>query len=381
MKTINYICYDERTGYGNASFGLIHALQDEGIQVKRTLIKPGNVESGGILIVDEADTHVDAVIIHTVPEYYPYWLKIRMKSHPNVPIWGYTAWETDKIPSHWAALLNEMCGIFVPSTWNKEVLKSCGVTVPIEVLPHISEFHGKKPDVPPSHLLANALKKTEGTYTFYCISMWNERKNLPILIHAFLEEFREEENVSLLLKTDRQDWTTYRSKWRKVLLGSFFQSTKKSFRKIASNYSNHSKIIHISDELPASDLAWLHYSGDCFISCTHGEGWGMGSYEAAWYGNSVAITEYGGQLDYLSSENSFLIPFTLGSVVTAYGKSSYTNDQNWADVDLNQVRKTMRHVFENQKLAKEKGQVLSKRVSKFSNKIITNTCIEVLLND
>lgn len=100
MKTINFICYDEHTGYGIASSSLIKALLEEDIQIVKTLNKLGKVQKGGKLIVDEATNQIDAVLIHTVPEYYPYWLTKRKKSNPDVPVFEYTAWETDGIPPH-----------------------------------------------------------------------------------------------------------------------------------------------------------------------------------------------------------------------------------------------------------------------------------------
>ncbi|WP_138494425.1 glycosyltransferase family 4 protein [Paenibacillus pinistramenti] len=385
MRTINWIGYDEQTGYGNASAGLIKALQEEGVSVEQTLIKRGNPGNGGKLVSDEssgAHSKAEAVVIHTVPEYYPYWVKRRRAALPHAPIWGYTAWETDRIPSHWTGLLNSMDGIFVPSRWNREVLLACGVQVPVAVLPHVSEFQGQKPEVAPSRPLAAALEQAEGDFLFYCINMWNERKNIPLLIQAFLEEFGQEEKVSLLLKTDRSDWSVYRRNWRRLYLKPSFGSSRKSFKELTQHHPNRSRVIHLTSPLPAADLAWIHQKGDCFISCTRGEGWGMGAYEAAWYGNAVAMTSYGGQLDYLSPDDAYLMPYTLKAVETAYGGASYAREQRWADVDIREVRAVLRAVFSNQTKARERGALLRQRVSgTFTNTRIANTCTEVLFHD
>ncbi|MDU1846690.1 MAG: hypothetical protein E6778_14195 [Niallia nealsonii] len=289
MKTINFICYDEHTGYGIASSSLMHALLEEEIKIAKTLIKPGKVEQGGQLLLDEPTDHVDAVLIHTVPEYYPYWLNKRKKTNPDVPVFGYTAWETDCIPPHWPELLNNMDGIFVPSHWNKEVFLSCGVKIPIHVLPHISEFHGIRPRDPLSPDLSNILKQIEGDYVFYSIGMWNERKNIPFLLQAFLEEFAATENVTLLLKTDSLDWTTYQKSWKKYFGRPSFQPASTSFQSIVDSYSERAKVIHLTSNLSSNDIAWIHFLGNCFVSFTHGEGWGMGAYEAAWFGNVYGI--------------------------------------------------------------------------------------------
>lgn len=382
MKTINFICYDEHTGYGIASSSLIKALLEEEIQIVKTLIKPGKVQKGGKLIVDEATNQIDAVLIHTVPEYYPYWLTKRKKSNPDVPVFGYTAWETDSIPPHWAELLNKMDGIFVPSEWNKEVFLSCGVNIPIYVLPHISEFHGIPPKEPPTPFLADYLKQAEGDYLFYSIGMWNERKNIPFLLKSFLEEFSATERVTLLLKTDSLDWTTYQHSWKKYIGRPAFQPAAASFQSIIELYKDRAQVIHLSDNLSANDMAWIHYLGNCFVSFTHGEGWGMGAYEASWFGNTVAMTGYGGQLDFLSSSNAYLAPYSLRSVSTAFGKNSYRKEQKWADIKLMDAKNLFRDIYNNQLIAKQKASLLKKEVqTKFARNSIANKCIEVLFHD
>ncbi len=382
MKSINVVCYHEQTGYGNASVGLIKALRQEGFHIDPTLIVPGDVQLGGSLVREELASKPDAVILHTVPEYYPYWVKKRTQVFPSVPIWGYTAWETDRLPAHWPELLNGLDGVFVPSTWNRKVLQASGVHVPVVVLPHVSEFHGRVPEAPPGKALAAALEQMDGHYIFYCISMWNERKNIPTLIRAFLEEFGEEEKVALLLKTDHRDWTSYRPSWRRLFLRRSFGLSRRSFRKLVGNHPSRRKLMHLTDSLPASDLAWIHHKGDCFVSCTRGEGWGMGAYEAAWFGNAVAITPYGGQLDYLSPDDAYLLPYTLAPVKTAYGSTSYSAEQKWAHVDIADVRRTLRTIYMNQDQSGEKGALLKRRVSQaFTDRRIANTCTEVLFDD
>jgi hypothetical protein len=43
----------------------------------------------------------------------------------------------------------------------------------------------------------------------------------------------------------------------------------------------------------------VHATGDCYVSLSHGEGWGMGAFDAATLGKPVLIAPYGGPADYL----------------------------------------------------------------------------------
>lgn len=375
---IHYICFEEATGYGTAAAGLIHALKEAGAEVSVTALRAGRPERGGHLVREDAMGPADGVIVHTVPEYYPFWLGRVKARTPGVPVWGYAAWETDRLPPHWPKLLNGMDGMMVPSAWNKEVFVRSGVTRPIQVVPHVSEFHGQLPSDPPSEVAAKALDTLADRFTFYTVGVWSERKNTALLLQAFLEEFSGEEQAALLLKTGEQDWSSYRPRWRRLLtLSPSFHSSSNSCKRLMRPYGPRC-VVHLPQRLASIDLAWLHARSQCFISLTRGEGWGMGAYEAAWFGNGVAITGYGGQLDYLPADAAFHLPYALKPVSASYGRRSYRQDQNWACVDLKTARQAMRAIFADQAACKARGEKLQQAVrEQFSPRHIASCCLQV----
>jgi len=376
MKRINYIGFQEQVGYGIASQALIESLRTEGAEVPVTRLLPGDVHQGGRLVEEDDLGKLDGVVVHTVPEYYPYWAKRRRTVYPSVPIWGYTAWETDRIPPHWPQLLNAMDGIFVPCRWNKEVFERCGVTVPVRVLPHVSEFQGQVGQSRPSERLSDAIGETAGNYVFYSIGVWSERKGITLLLQAFLEEFSPAENITLIVKTGDVDWSSYRSRWKRFGRRAM-RSSGSSFAKMMKSRPG-ARIVHIAEELSPEDIAWLHETGDCYVSFTRGEGWGMGAYEAAWFGNCVAITGYGGQLDYLPGESAYLLPYTLVPVSTAYGRSSYRPDQQWAEVDVRQARSILRGIVADAEQSGARARQLQQYVAeRFAPGKIAAACLEV----
>lgn len=403
---IRYIRFLESTGYGIAAAGLIRALRDAGAEVAVTSLLPGPTAQGGRIVgqdhdgaasahgVDSMDDMdgvdgVDGVIVHTVPEYYPYWLRRMKREHPGAPVWGYTAWETDLLPPHWPGLLNRMDGIFVPSAWNREVFRSSGVRKPVRVVAHVSEFHGRPPEHPPSPALERWLESVEDRFLFYYVGAWSERKDTASLLQAFLDEFDVDERVALLLKTGELDWSSYRSRWNRALTGSpAFRSSADSVARILElcgkrhgntiRNTGNLRIIHIPDPLPSSDLAWLHARSDCFLSLTRGEGWGMGGYEAAWFGNGVVMTGYGGQLDYLPPDAACLIPYTLVPVSAAYGRKSYRSEQKWAAADSSAARRTMRRLAAEPERCRALGSRLQRHVrAHFAPQRIAESCLEV----
>ncbi|KQC09154.1 MAG: hypothetical protein APR62_03060 [Smithella sp. SDB] len=378
MKSIKYIGFNDSTGYGIAARTMVSALRKENANVNWVPVVAGTSAYNPYSITQIREGYKN-VIIHTVPEYYPYWLKFEQeqKIKPK-KIWGYTTWETDKIPRHWAKLLNVMDGIFVPCNWNKEVFQKCGVQTRIEILPHISQFHGDVPNGLPSAKLNKLMEQMAGRFVFYNIGVWSDRKAPWLLIESFLSEFSSHEPVTLIMKTGKLDFTNYKRKWTRPWRFALGEAAV-AFRKIMRSKTNGPEVIHLDEEFSDTDIAWLHKRGDCFVSLGRGEGWGMGSYEAAWCGKPIIITGFGGVLDYLPASLSYHVKH---KVIPVHGNAycgSYTIDQRWADPDLAHARQLMRQVFESQKSSAEKGMQLRDYVSQnFNSVLIAQRCLDTL---
>ncbi|MBA9076671.1 glycosyltransferase family 4 protein [Rufibacter quisquiliarum] len=377
---LHYVGFGETTGYGVAAKTLVQALRKTGTTVFFTQVQAGPPEDGGVVLTSDLPPAARCryTIVHTVPEYYPYWVRKEKEATPPQSVWGYTTWETDRLPSHWPALLNQMDGIMVTSHWNRQVFAQCGVTVPILVLPHVSEFEGKAgSDSEPSQTLHSLFRAAKGHFLFYSIGVWNERKAPWVLIKAFQEEFKPDEKVALLLKTGVEDWTSpCKRRWDRLFRKRFGRAAV-ALRKCSEK--GGAKVFHLDQELSNQAMARLHTRGDCFVSLTRGEGWGMGAYEAAWFGKPVIMTAYGGALDYLPEEHAYLVPYELVAVKTSFGQESYSSNQRWAEVEVQKAREVLRDVFENRQKASEKGAKLQRHLQEnFSATAIAHRCLQIL---
>lgn len=358
---------------------MVQSLRKEGATVDFTKIIPGNTEEGGQVISSETFLveEIDLIIVHTVPEYFPFWLRYSRLHHPEARIWGYTTWETNKLPIHWTPLLNLMDGIFVPSHWNREVFIHSGVLKPVEVLPHVSQFMGQPPLSPtvPVRLIKDQFS---AHFLFYSVGVWNERKAPWILVKSFMEEFSPEEPVALILKTGKTDWCRYQRRWK-----NFFRKSRgdseTAFAKLIEA-SPRSKILHITSPWTDNDMASLHSLANCFISTTRGEGWGMSSYEAAWFSNPVILTGFGGSNDYLPPQDAYLIDYQLAPVRSSPGQESYTSDQQWASPSKSHVRHLMREVFSHQSEAAARGARLGQYVAQNFDPSLIASKISVVFN-
>lgn len=308
----------------------------------------------------------DTVIAHIVPEYYP---GIK-EMEAGKKIIGYTTWETSDIPSHWAPLLNQVDRLLVPCEWNKEVFRKGGVIVPIDVIPHTLEEANSKIGTLPEEI-------DKDHFVFYSINTWTSRKAMSDTVGAYLNAFTSSDPVTLVLKTSPMDMMKENGFIRRVLTRRSSQSTLETLRQIKRKYPSPAKIQLITENLSNDQISALHERGDCYVSLCHGEGWGLGAFDACNFANPVVITGYGGQLSYLPKESAYLIDYNLISVSDK--SASYTSNQFWAQANINHAKKLMREVFENREVAKSKGLKLQEYVREnFSEERITKNLIKSL---
>ena len=109
-------------------------------------------------------------IVNTVAEYYPFW-RARLPQQ-KYRLYGQTTWETDRLPPHWPDLVNLMDGVLVSSDWNRRTFLESGVTIPIRVIPPLSQFNGCPPagerrrKSPGEHAAASGACRRAGSFSF-----------------------------------------------------------------------------------------------------------------------------------------------------------------------------------------------------------------------
>ncbi|MEW6736328.1 MAG: glycosyltransferase family 1 protein [Acidobacteriota bacterium] len=374
LQGIKYISMNESSGYGIAAQRYIEALITAGINLTWAPMVAGRAWKLGYQPFSGSHTgnakldrycnrsiEYDTVVIHTVPEYYPYWIS----REPNKRYIGYTVWETDIIPAHWKDLLNLVDQLIVPCHWNKTVFEQCGVIKPIDILPHLYESN----EITGLTGLANINPED---YVFYTIGEWTNRKAIWYTVQAYCSAFTSQDRTLLVIKTTERDLT------RKVLR-LFYTSSKYALKRIISQYSSPPKICLITEALSHQNILNLHAIGNCYISLCRCEGWGLGAYDAARFAKPIIITAYGGQLDYLPPDLAFLVNYRLLPVVDELRKRSYSGDQHWAEPDLDQATKLMRAVYDNREAAEARGRELQKFIlNRFDEKSILDKFIDIL---
>lgn len=365
MAGVIYFSWADNTGYAVAAKAYIRLLLTNGVNVNWQPMLPGR--SGYQLNPDiKADCPLlqraladngdyDTVIIHMVPEYYPD-LVSRLRALGK-RVFGYTVWEHETLPLHWPAILNTLDAVLLPCSWNIQVFQQSGVKVPVHVVAHLPQVAETEPSLAEQQALRKRLGATiaDGSFIFYNINFWSERKAPLLTIRAFLTAFTAADQVVLIVKTTHNDVTRYVRRLKHAFRLTH-PSPLEALPALLAEFSNPPPVLMVCDEtLTEGELAALHQMGDCFLSLTRTEGWGLAAYDAARLGKPVVMTEYGGQTDYLSEDYPWRVPYRLVPVNEPLWRSSYKAGDLWAEADLAAAVKMLRDIRSSPEQARQRA--------------------------
>lgn len=341
MSAIKYCgTFTDHSGYGSANRAFITALYAAGVDVSTELVvqvmEQANHGWTGELAMSLRDRKVPykVKVVHLTPDMYPRYLE---KGKYNI---GHLFWETDRLPASWIRPINQMQEIWTSSEAMADLFRNCGVTVPIYAFPQpldVAEADRpwEKYDIP----------EHKG-FLFYSIFQWIERKNPKALLQAYWEAFSGRNDVSLLLKTYRLNYSD--EEFEKIQLD--IERWKRELHLV-----HYPRILLSTKLLTHEQLMKLHYTGDAYVTADHGEGWCRPLQEALLMEKPAIATARGGIHEFLDSNLYYPITSTYVPVVAQPWIPWYSPDQNWAQVDKEELKKQMKFVFMNRDTAHLKG--------------------------
>jgi len=389
MHGLKYISWGDTTGYAVAAKAYVRGLMNAGVELTWAPMLPG-VDSYQLQpVTNWPETQLngvcnrpldyDTVLIHTVPEYFP--ALIEQERQAGRRILGYTVWELEDLPAHWPAILNQLDGVLVPCQWNVEVFRRSGVSVPIHVVPHLPQFDDlAKADAPARAALRARLPRDDRQrFVFYTVGYWSNRKAPYLALEAYWKAFDASDPVLMIVKTSRNDITRWHRHWRNGFRLRH-PSPARSVARLARRFANPARVAVIADEsLSDQEMLALHEMGDCFVSLTRTEGWGLGAFEAARLGKPVVMTGYGGQLDFLDPALSHLVDYTLVPVHEPTWSASYKPSDLWAQPSVEQAARQLRSIFDAPLAARQRAAQQAARIARdFSPDAVIAALIKAL---
>jgi SAM-dependent methyltransferase len=117
-----------------------------------------------------------------------------------------------------------------------------------------------------------------------------------------------------------------------------------SLARLVEASSSRDDIIVMDGYVAPEQQNALIASCDCYVSLHRSEGFGFTMAEAMMYERPVIATGHGGNTTFMSEENSFLVPYRLVPISSA--AKPYPAEGEWADPDIDEAARLMRHVHD-----------------------------------
>lgn len=351
--TIQFVApFLDHSGYGEASRNTLMAMYEAGLNITTKIVSFTSDEldvglAGELALkLEKKYDNFDINLIELTPEHFPVFLE---KGKYNI---GYFFWEVKGIDPKWVEWCNLMDEIWLPSPFFAEMFIKAGVKSPIKIVPCCMDVNIKK--YVPFKLRID--KKPE--LIFYSIFQWTERKNPKALLTSYWQEFQNDENVLLIIKTYRSDFS---EKERKAIKDQI------SEWKDVLNQKKYPKVLLVLDDLSQREIMRLHATGDIFVSTHRGEGWGYSQMAAMAFGNLVISTNFGGIHEYLPKGSAILLRFILKNLWGMDHIEWYNKKQQWADINAKDLRQAFRFSYfskkETENIAKSGEKFVRKRFS------------------
>ena len=258
---------------------------------------------------------------------------------------GYTAGiETDRVAPEWIAKANSMNSVIVVSEHSKNVFQSTHYASqqnPQQKLFLQRPINSVNYPVKKYENLPEIELEFETDFNFLCVAQMGPRKNIENVIKAFIDEFRNE-NVGLVLKTNQAK--------------NCFMDRESTFGKLQNAIKQYGKrqckIYLLHGDMTDEEMHSLYVHPDihAFVTMTHGEGFGLPIFEAAYSGLPVVSPGWSGQNDFLYNKEGeakfYEIEHTLQEVPKeAVWNGVIVEGSLWCEPSIFSAQEKMRRAY------------------------------------
>lgn len=251
--------------------------------------------------------------------------------------------EADRAPAAWVEAIHKMDVVVVPSRFTKETLVKSGANP--EKLIVIPESYNPMIDLDTCEVDLSSIK-TKFNFLMFGQITGNDpnmdRKNIFYTVKWFCEEFKNNKDVGLIIKSNMGTNCIFHRK-----------SLNDLFKKLVSEVrqGDFPRVYLLNGDMSDTECAGLFRNPkvNCLVSLTKGEGYGLPMVDAAASGLPVIATDWSGHLDFLGRGKFSRVAYELTNVPQAMCDGRiFVPGSRWAMPKEDDAKKRMRKMYESQ---------------------------------
>jgi glycosyltransferase involved in cell wall biosynthesis len=277
-----------------------------------------------------------------------------------------TMFETDRIPPDWVTRCNQMDEVWVPTEHNRRAFAASGVDPDrLWVVPEPFELERFLTPAEPLEI-----PEAHGTVVLASLD-WTLRKGWDLLLSAWCEAFRPEDDVTLVIKA----WSTSRGLGAEEIRAEAVAHLRRSGRDPA----RIPDVVLLDRLLSSRDVPSLYAACDVVCAPTRGEGWGRPLTEAMAAGRPVIATAWSGPAEFVDETVGWPLGCRVVPVPEAAAREvpAYAGHR-WAEPDLEDLVRALREVHERPDEVRARGAAARERARRFDHRRVARLALERL---
>lgn len=274
-----------------------------------------------------------------------------------------TTCAVDRIPRSWAPALRALDQVWVESEFVRRIFLEEGISP--QKLVVIPNPVGESPLCSPEGLEL----EDKNRFHFLSVFQWNVRKGWDLLLQAFLSEFRRSDDVALLLRVEPLEGKSHVE--IRDELRAFIRS------KLGLDPDRTPEVLFVDETLTHGEMRALYARADAFVLPSRGEGFGRAYLEALICGLPTIGTAWGGQIDFLTPENGYLIE--IEGLEPVPEEVYHYRGAQWARPSVEHLRALLRRVYQDPEEGKRKARrSVGELLDRYNVRHVANRIVKAL---
>ncbi len=266
--------------------------------------------------------------------------------------------ETDICTPEWVTACNRMTSVVVPSRFTKGTLERSGqCTTPITVIPE-----SYIPEINDDTLPLDISLSTDFNFLLFGMltgqNPKSDRKNLLYTIKWLLEEFKDNPDVGIVLKTSSGRGTKIDKKVTEKLISQVVKEVRQG---------PYPKLHFMHGCMTNEEVAsiYKHPKIKALVALTRGEGYGLPILEAAASDLPVVATNWSGHLDFMRKGKFIAVDYKMETIDSSrVDDHIFLTHARWAEPSEKDAKKRLRRLYESYETPKKWAVDLGKKLRK-----------------